>query len=862
MGAATAPAAIEPSVRALVRRLGDFVAANADAVLVGIVAFTLIMVALASQARPLDNSQESFAPTSAELDALHELQERFLDDDTLVLQVIVTTRDVDGEAHGPVLTPDGLAALEVVEGVLEEELGDVLVAQPGRPEVVSFATPLREAAAVQGLDLDALGAEQLQGLYGAALGFVPGAQAEFLERLVAGGDPASAPSGLVLATIDAGAYADAEDVALAQSEDQLAFAAALEAADVPEGLSLLPFSFEILRADDGSFLEEVQRLFAMAILVVLLVLAGVLRARRGPVLGVPGAIRRTAADTALGLGVVVLANVWVSGFQVVLGPDGLGVVGPPSPPTNIVSILLIALGVDYAIHLQGRYRDEVGRGAQPAVAVRRTGASVGSAILLGALTTAVGFLTNLTSPLAPIRDLGVLAAVGLVSAFVLTTTFLPAVRSLLDRRADRRGRLVREEIAPTDSQLLPRIALGIGRPALRHPRGVMAVGALVTLAGAAGALQLETEFDIAAFLPEGSVNQRAFEIVQEDFAGGLGESTQVLVTGDVATTEAHNAQVDGLERLAASEAVVVTDGVVAGEAPPLALLRALQLAAAPDAPPPLVGAVDAATAAGLRPDGRIVGDAREVYAAFDGTGLLDGVLDLDAEVPAARWAIGTQAFRTGAPVVIADFDEALAPLREQGLDAVATGDLVINNQAIEALRRSQVRGLGVAFVVVLALLTVVYGRRFGRWDFGLLLMVPVAAVAICTLGLMWLTGIPFDPVTATVSALVIGVGIDFTIHLGERFVEDLGEAGGDPVVALEASIRHTGAALAGSALTTVLGFAVLTTASVTPFQRLGSTTVYAVALSLFAVVALQPAILLAWSRRRGEAQLAEIGARA
>ncbi len=838
-------------MRALVRSLGAFVALNATTVVIGVIAVTIMMVGFASQALPLDNSQASFAPDSPELRAAIELQDRFADNDTLALQVIVTTRSTLDDPGTPVLTPEGVAGAVEAEAILRRELGDVIVAGPGRPDVLSFVAVLQGVAEATGRDLADLDQQELAQAWALGLSQVPAEQAEFLRRLLAG-DPDEATTGLMIATLDASAYAEAEDPEAARNADQLDFAAVITGSDLG-AVDALPFSFVLLQADDGSFQEELGRLFGMAILVVLLVLAFVVRARRGTTLGRPGAIRRTIADTALGLSVVVLANIWVNGLQVVMGPGGLGLVGAPTPPTMIVSILLIALGVDYSIHLQERYRFEIGRGAEPGEAVRTAGGTVGSAILMGAMTTAVGFLTNLTSPLGPIRDLGVLAAVGLVSAFVLTTTWLPAVRVLLDRRAEGKRGVPRAEVAPTESQILPRIALAMGGPALRRPVVVIAVGALVTALGAGGISQLKTEFDLAAFLPEGSDQQRAFVLVTEEFAGGLGEQTSVLLTGDdVLSTASHNAQLTALQQLAGSEGVVTTAGVVVGQAPPLVVLGAVAEAQQPDAPAPLKLAVAAAFAAGLQPDGWIDGDAGVVYAALSPTGILDGVVDFPSGVddaPVVRWVISTQSTRTGAELVADDFDTALGPVREVGVEAVATGDLIINLGAIDALQASQIRGLGFAFFAVLGLLTLVYGRRLGRWDFGLLLMIPVAAVAICTLGLMALTGIPFDPVTATVSALVIGVGIDFTVHLGERFVEDLGAVGDDPVAALRASIQHTGSALAGSALTTVLGFAVLITGTLVPFQRLGSTTVYAVGLSLFAVIALQPAILLVWARR-------------
>jgi uncharacterized protein len=107
----------------------------------------------------------------------------------------------------------------------------------------------------------------------------------------------------------------------------------------------------------------------------------------------------------------VLAVVWMQGIGVLLGPDYAGLIGYFSPQTQIVPILIVGLGVDFAIHLLARYRSEVGDGGDPeagacAVATR----TVGLTLLLCTAATAIGFLTNLASPVDFLATLGVLAA--------------------------------------------------------------------------------------------------------------------------------------------------------------------------------------------------------------------------------------------------------------------------------------------------------------------------------------------------------------------------------------------------------------------------------------------------------------------
>ena len=137
---------------------------------------------------------------------------------------------------------------------------------------------------------------------------------------------------------------------------------------------------------------------------------------------------------------------------------------------------------------------------------------------------------------------------------------------------------------------------------------------------------------------------------------------------------------------------------------------------------------------------------------------------------------------------------------------------------------------------------------------GVITILPVALVVLWTFGMMAATGIPFNPVTATLSALAIGIGVPFTIHVTHRFQEDRIRFD-DLDEAIRSTARHTGGALAGSAFTTMAGFGVLITSSLKPFAQMGQVTVYAIGFALIASVLVLPSMLALWDgwhRRRGD----------
>jgi predicted RND superfamily exporter protein len=133
---------------------------------------------------------------------------------------------------------------------------------------------------------------------------------------------------------------------------------------------------------------------------------------------------------------------------------------------------------------------------------------------------------------------------------------------------------------------------------------------------------------------------------------------------------------------------------------------------------------------------------------------------------------------------------------------------------------------------------------------GVITLLPVGFVLLWVFGMMAATGIPFGPVTSTISGLAIGIGVPFTIHITNRFTEDLVEQP-DVDSALRSTLRHTGGALAGSALTTMAGFAILVTSSLVPFRQLGLVVTYAIGFSLVAAILVLPSFLALWARWRG-----------
>lgn len=823
-------------------------------VIIAAIALTALFGALSGNIEMVTGN-EGVAPEGPEISAAERISDKFGPASSeSTLQVVIRGEDVIGV--------EGLrVAQEVVGALRASDLGPNLADGPERPGAFHYLSGVEAAMAAEGVGIEEMTDERVKQLYAASLEESPPEQASFLERLVSADydeSAATASSGMVLAFISAFEGESAEDSFNRQGEAEAA--AAFELEKIEADVEIRPFSLGLLFFDSGDFTEEVGRLFGIAFGVILLILLFVYWLKPGPDGGRRQSARRTVVDMALTLLTIVMAISWMNGIGYLL--ERAGVIDAFSSITQIVPILLIGLGVDYAIHLTSRYRELVGEGETVDGAMGGAVKTVGIALALATVTTVIGFLTNLVSPVPALKDFGVLAAVGIVVSFGLMLTFLPAVRRLADRRAERRGTLPTASLESHGDRLLPKLIEKLAVLAERAPIPTIVIALVLGAAGYFGFTRLDTEFSFTDFLPEDSPYVETIEVLEDEFGGGFGEQTQVLVErteergiGDGAM---YNLLVDANAELTGVEGVSVVEterGDFANAVSPPAVLNQMFRDGPTAAPPSVLAAVQQV---GMGPDGKVSPDA-DMTALF--RVLLEEAPDQAAqvirlegdEVDALLWDISTTAgedvadLRTG-------LDSAFGAVNDEGAAAIAVSDNIISDVVVKGLTESQSRSLFLTILVAGLALVVNFTLESRRWFLGVITIAPVALVVLWTYGLMRLSAISFNPITATLSALAIGIGVPFTIHIARRFQDDRREHG-DMEQALRSTMRHTGGALAGSAFTTMAGFGVLITSSLVPFRQMGQITVYAIGLALAASVFVLPSMLALWDgyhRRRGD----------
>ncbi len=893
-------------MKSLVSALATAVRRFPWVVIVATVIVSVVLGNFAGSFQPEEDSNASFAPDAPELAAAETINDLFGAESTVsVMQVIVSS---DG---GNVFSLDGMEAVNAVsETVVSGTFADILVDQEGGP-IVSFLAPV-QGAIEQGAPMP-MSDEELQRMFKSSLIELPPGQAGFVEGLLPTSADISGPasdSGLMIIFTSGAESSDDIDQFVDASVEA---AAEISATVLPAGYTAEPFSFELLFGDQDEFTAEIGRLFGTAALIIMVVLAMVflVKPRRALarwilVLGLSAVIisivlvvlptlaiildgalpdflkewnssalfaatailllavfliwtftdrglRRTAADTMLTLITIGFAISWMNGIGFLLFTDA-------SPMAQILPILLIGLGVDYSIHVNSRYREEVSAGASVDDSISRAIRTVGVALVLATVTTAVGFLTNLFNAIPALREFGALAAIGIFSSFLLMLTFVPAVREVLDRRGVRRKTFEPERLVGGEQRLLGRLIGATSGIAKKAAVAATIIALLLGALGAWGTTNLETKFSFIDFIPTTSPLRSTFETLLADFGGGFGENTRVLIEGDVTTAEAWNEMVIANNNLTDTPNVVTFGGNPAG-ASPVSVIAQLGSQESPIFVPEVGQAMQAAgadPATFMFPSGT---DVASVYdAAFlAAPRLASTVLHRGGSgYDAALFDFTTQAGESGASQLQTDVLEDFSGVIGIGLSAVATSNEIINNVIISTLRDSQLSSLLLTLIAALILLVVNFWFEVRRPMLGLITTIPVILVVLWSFALMTAFGIPFGPVTATISALAVGIGIPYMIHITHRFLEDRARSS-SVEEAIELTLGNTGAALAGSALTTVAGFGILVTSTTIPFRQFGFVTAYTILLAMLAAVLVLPSMLVLWdrwhARRSGTAEM-------
>nr|WP_244514991.1 RND family transporter [Halorientalis persicus] len=503
---------------------------------------------------------------------------------------------------------------------------------------------------------------------------------------------------------------------------------------------------------------------------------------------------------------------------------------PNSTLTSAVFPILIGLGIDYSVQFHERYEEELSN-APPKKALPKALSGIGPPVLIAVIAAALGFgatwFSTLGTPafvwFAQTAILGVLltfiaAILILLPLLTLYTRWRKPDEGSSDTAAspDAKDQQAHDTASTTQSDIgtMGQTLGRISRIMASHPFAVLGIALILTTGGFYAGSDLETLADTEEFIPQDLPALTDLQQFRSETGGGSSVQYSVLVSGD---------QLQDPETLRWMEryrAVAVGKPLITGMETPATTIKEYNNGTLPKTK----GGVDRTLA-------RIPAEDKQRFYN-------DGYAHITV--------IGAQNMNTQEQLDLLDNVDTATDLSQPpaGVEAEITGQAAAATPAIisQIEQRNFTTGLGVVLVFAALLL---YYRNLLR---AVAPLVPMLFVIGWQNLYMAVLSIPVSPLGASLGAMTVGIGAEYTIIVMERYFEEVKQAGVSRLDAVETAGARVGKAISVSGLTTIFGFSALTLSPFPMLSDFGFLTVGVIFLTLVAAIATLPPTLIVLGR--------------
>ena len=484
----------------------------------------------------------------------------------------------------------------------------------------------------------------------------------------------------------------------------------------------------------------------------------------------------------------------------------------------IVGPILLALGVSYGLHITNRYAEEDGTRDEK---MRASLSSTGRAVFLSAVTTVIGFISLVFTPMAPIQTVGIALSGGIVVVYILTMFMVPNLTLILDLKKPKHPPLKAFDV--------------LVEVPVKYNKGVIGVFLLLILVSATvGQANVEENIDLLGMAPEGESSVVKMKQYSKEFEAG--QVGMVLVNANVSgdSNDNDNTNDDPVELLTQINTLEASlnniENTTAVSVVFLMKSSGIQVTVSGEQfnefiqQVPCAGSEqceDVKTTAEV-----LLNQSQSIDGSFwdlltrPGDFGLPGSQQSEIFLLDVFYASLTKETReifisqdysrsliyVDMPFIpVADTSKSVDLVNErtstfQGLHGETAEDLTgVAATAIEVnelIVGSQWTSLGFAIILTLITLAVVFRDiRYSIWTTS-----PVIATVALQWLVMWQMDVPLSLVTVMIGSILVGVGVDFSIHIANR-IRELG--GG--IDAIRSAAVGTGMSLFEAAVVTSLG---------------------------------------------------------
>lgn len=486
--------------------------------------------------------------------------------------------------------------------------------------------------------------------------------------------------------------------------------------------------------------------------------------------------------------------------------------------------VLIGLGIDYAIQFHARFDEEARKGSlDDAVFVTVT--RTGPAVLYAMLATSMGFVAMQVSNVPMIRSFGIVSIIGINTCFWFSCIGMPTFGLLLQYKPKQQtgqcyavGTDACDSIIPASAGIrknagsrkqpfsYDRFLTETSVKIAKNPIPVLLIAGLVALIGFQIDPTIPVESNENAFVPSDMPAKINIDKVTRVI--GATSTADLLVQGsrvtDLGTIRwmkefqdyelAHHSQVTG-----ATSIVTYILQYNGGRLPETQaeLDRILE---------------------------KIPEDTRKSVLSSPMTGIIRfSTIDLEMSQQNSLKEL-----------VVSDIEFLEPPV---GISVQPAGNFELYTSLLGSMAESKDTMTILGFIFVFVFLLIVYRHLHAVSP-----IIPIIFVVGWNAVMMYIIGLTYNPLTATLGSMTIGVAAEYTILVMERYAEEE-ERLHDPIAAIQESVQKIGTAITVSGLATFFGFSALCLATFPIISNFGISTLIAVGFSLMGAIFIMPAVL-------------------
>jgi len=468
--------------------------------------------------------------------------------------------------------------------------------------------------------------------------------------------------------------------------------------------------------------DDVQDLMKVGILIMVMVLLLNLRS-------VPG-VAMVLMVIGLSLFAMIGAMGWI--YQLTGSDRFLFTLANTSMP-----IILLTIANSDGVHVISKFFRELRAKHEVRLALGTTMDSLLVPILLTSVTTIAAFATMTLSPIEPLFGYGIIIGVGIAWAWFLSSLMLPAVIGL------KKWNL--ESKAITELSIFEKVINKLGKIVLTHPKYVFSAGATIVLIGLFGISKVVVDVNMSKFFKPGTEIRDTMDFMDDKMAGTV--DIRVRVEGDIKNPQTLSSM-RALQKKMEENEKVTTSFSIAN------VVEQMHRTVMDD-----------------NSDYETIPDNREkvnnLFTVYSMSGDLDdfsSIVDYDYKtglITAFSKVMSTDEIF----VFVEKMNGHVKTMMDRDLIVDFTGMIVVLRDLVIMIVRSSAVSI-IFSLIVIGILASIFFKRI-LW--GMLAVIPLTSAVIINFGFMGYFGIELSHITAILSSIIIGVGVDFAVHYIAQF---------------------------------------------------------------------------------------------